>query len=169
MGVVFEAPPGKVLQLDIDQLWMPPGMALHVYDGFDNLSPEVSTNIMQNRNLMDHVLSHMSGSCDRHWGRCQLESCSTKPSTPRLATSDWLLYIETTYSSDPAFPDPHQQVVVSGLKTSFYPSTMCVYNIIYKPMAIYCLLLMAQWCAADEYADRVLDSDRVQMLVVDAE
>ena len=66
MGVVFEAPPGKVLQLDIDQLWMPPGMALHVYDGFDNLSPEVSTNTMQNRNLMDHVLSHMSGSCDRH-------------------------------------------------------------------------------------------------------
>ena len=100
-------------------------------------------------------------------GAMQLESCSTKPSTPRLATSDWLLYIETTYSSDPAFPDPHQQVVVSGLKPSFYPSTMCVY--IYKPMAIYCLLLMAQWYAADEYADRVLDSDRVQMLVVDAE
>ena len=39
MGWVVEAPRGRVLQLDVDQIWLPDGMQLSIYDGFDSLSP----------------------------------------------------------------------------------------------------------------------------------
>jgi hypothetical protein len=36
MGVTFVAPPGRLLAMDFELVWFPPGVDLKVYDGFDN-------------------------------------------------------------------------------------------------------------------------------------
>lgn len=67
MSMTFIAPPRQVLKLDFDHVWLPEGLEIKVYDGFDALSP---------------VLETLTG---------------TKPAAP-LVTSDWLLYLETSYT-----------------------------------------------------------------------
>ena len=88
MGVLFEAPPGRVLQLDFDQLWLPPGLVLTVYDGFDRLSPV-------------------------------LDALTSKPDAP-LVTSDWLLYVESSFA-----PTDFDATVVAKSSISFSVRMTC--------------------------------------------